>query len=51
MMNAAAKKEYDCFHKVLAWLYRNGLNANLAKTKLMTFKKWSANCNLLEDTT
>ena len=44
-MNAMANKAHDCFHNVLAWLYWNGLDANPAKTELMTFKKWAANHN------
>jgi hypothetical protein len=39
MMNVVANKACDHFHEVLAWLYQNGLDADLAKTKLMTFKK------------
>ena len=51
MMTAAAIKACECFHAVLEWLYRNGLDANLAKTELMTFKKRSTNRNLIGDTT
>jgi hypothetical protein len=51
MMNVAAMKVRDHFHKVLEWLYQNSLDANLAKTELMTFKKQSANQNLLGDMT
>jgi hypothetical protein len=50
-MNAAAIKACDRFHEVLAWLYQNGLDTDPAKTELMTFKKWTANRNLMEDTT
>jgi hypothetical protein len=42
-MNMAATKAYNCFYKVLTWLYQNGLDSDLAKTKLMTLKKQSAN--------
>ena len=51
MMNVAAIKVHDHFHKVLEWLYQNSLDADLAKTELMTFKKQSANQNLLGDMT
>jgi hypothetical protein len=40
--NTAAMKAREQFHAVLEWLYRNGLDTNLAKTKLVTFKKRSA---------
>ena len=50
-MNAIANKVHDCFHDVLAWLYWNGLDANPAKTKLMTFKKQAANHNHIDDIT
>jgi hypothetical protein len=50
-MNAVATKARDHFHKVLAWLHWNGLDANPAKTELMTFKKRTANCDLIGDTT
>jgi hypothetical protein len=50
-MNAAATKACDRFHEVLAWLHRNGLDADPAKTELMTFKKRTANCDLIGDTT
>jgi len=50
-MNAVATKARDRFHKVLTWLYRNGLDADPAKTELMTFKKWTANHDLIGDTT
>jgi hypothetical protein len=43
MMNMAAMKAHDCFYNILEWLYWNGLEADLAKTELITFKKWSAN--------
>jgi retron-type reverse transcriptase len=42
-MNATATKARKRFHAVLEWLYRNGLDADPAKTELMTFKKRSAN--------
>ena len=51
MINTAAMKARDHFHKVLEWLYQNSLDADLAKTKLMTFKKQSANQNLLGNMT
>jgi len=51
MINAAAIKARNCFYDILEWLYWNGLEANLAKTKLIIFKKWSANQNLLGDMT
>jgi hypothetical protein len=44
-------KARDRFHEVLAWLYRNGLDADPAKTELMTFKKRTANRDLMGDTT
>jgi len=50
-MNAAVTKARDRFHEVLAWLYRNGLDTDLAKTELMTFKKRTANRDLVGDTT
>jgi hypothetical protein len=42
MTNAAAMKARERFHAVLEWLYRNGLDADPAKTELVTFKKQSA---------
>jgi hypothetical protein len=50
-MNTATMKACERFHTVLEWLYQNGLDADPAKTKLMTFKKRSANRNLIGDTT
>jgi hypothetical protein len=50
-MNTAAMKARDRFYEVLEWLYRNGLDADPAKTELMTFKKRTTNRNLLGDTT
>jgi hypothetical protein len=50
-MNAVANKARDHFHEVLAWLYWNSLDADLAKTELMTFKKRTANRDLIGDTT
>jgi hypothetical protein len=50
-VNAAAIKARDRFYEVLAWLYRNGLDADPAKTELMTFKKRTANRDLVGDTT
>jgi len=51
MINMAAIKAHDCFHDILEWLYWNGLEADLAKIKLIIFKKQSANQNLLGDMT
>jgi len=51
MMNMATAKACNHFYEVLAWLYRNSLDTDLAKTKLIMFKKWSANRNLLGNTT
>jgi len=50
-MNAATMKARERFHAVLEWLYRNSLDTDPAKTELMTFKKRSANRNLIGDTT
>jgi hypothetical protein len=51
MIYAVATKARDRFHEVLAWLYRNGLDTDPAKTELMTFKKRTANRDLMGDTT
>ena len=51
IMNMAAIKAYDCFHDILERLYWNSLEADPAKIKLITFKKQSANQNLLSNMT
>ena len=51
MMNMAAIKAHDRFYDILEWLYWNSLVADLAKIELMTFKKQSANQNLLGNIT
>ena len=45
--NSATISAIKGFEEALAWLKRNGLSADLAKTKLMTFKPPCANKDLL----
>lgn len=51
MINMAAIKAHDRFYDILEWLYWNSLEANPTKIELITFKKQSANQNLLSDIT